>query len=114
MKAKRTATRWRPVFQGGLILPWLRDLEGRNGCYLLRLPGGPVEYVGRSTTGRLRKTLMRHFYGWKGDTAGHTVTKRHEARAIMTTKDDAAELERELIRRHSPDGNKRGQEVIPF
>lgn len=120
-RTRRQLTRWRPLWEKGQPALWTRELEGKSGCYLFRPgPGKRVEYVGRSSTGRLRKTMLRHAYPWRGDTAGYEVTQRGtQARVFTTTPADAWELERQLIRRHQPPGNKRstpttGDDDIPF
>jgi len=53
--------------------PWVRELRGRSGCYVIReADTGRVVYVGESHTHRLYSTLTRHFQGWNGYTAGTT------------------------------------------
>lgn len=47
---------------------WVRALRAESGVYVIRekgLFGSTVVYVGESHSGTLKKTLTRHFQGWK-------------------------------------------------
>ena len=59
---------WRPVGKNGDPYPaWLRALEQSSGVYAIRVPGvfsPTVVYVGESHSGRLLKTVTRHFQYW--------------------------------------------------
>jgi hypothetical protein len=41
----------------------VRELHGRSGVYLIK-EGGRLVYVGESHSGRLLKTMVRHFQRW--------------------------------------------------
>lgn len=43
---------------------WIRALRGKSGVYVFRTPAGAVVYVGESHSGKLYKTLTRHFSEW--------------------------------------------------
>jgi len=60
---------YRPVADSrGAFLPWVNDLRASSGAYVIRAAGsGQILYVGESHTGRLAKTIKRHFYSWKDD-----------------------------------------------
>jgi hypothetical protein len=66
--------------RGGKPAAWVRQIKsGRSGVYEIRRrpeladdSAGRVLYVGESHTGRLRKTMLRHFQTWDGPTAGPT------------------------------------------
>jgi len=113
----------------------VRDLEGASGAYVIRsaAAGRRVLYVGESHTGRLRKTLTRHFQGWKrssgrtfwermygrGNDPGTTYERSRVEVAVYTTHASAAlDLELELIRRFRPRDNLRVEVVeladVPF
>ncbi len=62
-----------PYVSPGRVAPWLSAIGARSGVYVIRSArSGRVLYVGESHTGRLRKTLLRHFQAWSGRTAGNT------------------------------------------
>lgn len=65
MSFRRT---WRSVGSPGDPYPdWLCELRTASGVYAIRLPGiftDPIVYVGESHTGRLAKTVARHFQHW--------------------------------------------------
>jgi hypothetical protein len=121
MKVPRA--KWFSVGRAGEPYPArLRELDGRSGCYLIRPNGGRVAYVGESHTGRLRKTLTRHFQDWKrggGKKAdfwrehygqqhdpGTTYDRgRCEVAVFLTSPANAKDLEIELIRRYRPTDN---------
>jgi hypothetical protein len=55
---------------------WVREIGAASGVYVIRDKlSGRVLYVGESHTGRLRKTLLRHFQQWSGKTAGKTYNR---------------------------------------
>lgn len=65
---------------------WVRDLAGKSGVYVIReREGGRVLYVGESHTGRLKKTLLRHFQSWSGRTAGVTYSRGSVEIAVQVT-----------------------------
>lgn len=48
--------------------PWVRDLKGKSGAYVIRAVGlfsSTIVYVGESHAGRLYDTVCRHFQGWR-------------------------------------------------
>ena len=48
--------------------PWVRDLKGKSGAYVIRAVGlfsSTIVYVGESHAGRLYDTICRHFQGWR-------------------------------------------------
>lgn len=65
---------------------WVRDLAGKSGVYVIREAGGRVLYVGESHTGRLKKTLLRHFQAWSGKTAGVTYSRGAVEIAVEVTQ----------------------------
>lgn len=65
---------------------WVRDLEGKSGVYVIRSKNAKrVLYVGESHSGRLRKTLVRHFQAWSGKTAGVTYPRGDVEIAVEVT-----------------------------
>jgi len=60
---------WRPVGNDGEDYPdWMRELVDASGVYAIRVPDFTerrVVYVGESHTGRLAKTIVRHFQAWR-------------------------------------------------
>lgn len=58
-------SRYREVGEfGDPYAPWMRDLRGERGVYVIRyIDGGEIAWVGHSTSD-LRKTITRHFQAW--------------------------------------------------
>src|SRR5262245_34587346 len=70
-------TKFRSIRTKAGYAPWLADLAGANGVYVIRQrarrgQAALILYVGESHTHRLRETLQRHFQQWTGHTAGPT------------------------------------------
>lgn len=87
---------------------WVQELRGKSGVYIIRQAGGErrVLYVGESHTGRLKKTLLRHFQAWSGKTAGQTYGRGGcEVAVIVTAPGKAVEKQNELICRLNPSDN---------
>ena len=60
-----TWSRWRRPWTDGGWAPWVRDLAGECGVYVIRdEEEQAVIYVGESHTFRLYETLTRHFQEW--------------------------------------------------
>jgi hypothetical protein len=106
--------------------PWVADLRGRSGVYVIRAPGesGDLEivYVGSSSADRLYETLTRHLQTWRrwkgywrgqygeGHDPGLTYDRdTAEAAVIITPPQHAYEMEMRLIRRLRPRDNLIGQ-----
>jgi hypothetical protein len=122
---------YRPVGGQGEPYPdWLRRIRGSSGVYIIRERGGPIVYVGESSTGRLYETLTRHFQQWRrykgfwrgqfteGHDPGLTYDRASVEVAVKVTSPDAAlDEEARLIRRLRPRDNLLGQpelEEAPF
>jgi excinuclease UvrABC nuclease subunit len=56
---------YRAPYVGGAVSSWLAELGAVSGAYVIRSKAGRVLYVGESHTGRLRKTVLRHFQAWR-------------------------------------------------
>jgi len=69
---------FKPIKEGRTVAPWVKELKGKSGVYLIPEKvgflffAGAVVYVGESHTARLYATLLRHFQHWTGKTAGPT------------------------------------------
>jgi excinuclease UvrABC nuclease subunit len=77
----------------GRIARWVRALDGKSGVYVIRqkaLLFPTVVYVGESHTGRLKKTLLRHFEKWTGKTAGPTYPRTKVEVAVIPCRADQA------------------------
>jgi len=130
--AKRT---WRSIGANGEPYPdWLRALAHRSGVYAIRVPGifsPTVVYVGESHTGRLAKTIARHFQHWKrakgfwsevfgkdSDTDPGRTYPRAEAEVCVQTCDPsrALALQNAWIAELRPRDNILGapDDVVPF
>lgn len=92
---------------------FVRELRGKSGVYIIRdRETKAVLYVGESHTGRLKKTLLRHFQAWSGKTAGPTFSRNSVEIAIETTSESAAVTRqnaliadlRPALNRINPDG----------
>lgn len=91
---------------------WVADLAGKSGVYVIREKGvfGDIVYIGESHTGRLKKTLLRHFQHWTGKTKGPTFTRTEVLVAIFKTRpENAQELQNALIAEHRPKLNVEGK-----
>ena len=86
---------------------WVRDLAGKSGVYVIRSrDSGRIFYVGESHTGRLRKTLTRHFQSWSGPTSGKRYSRNAvEIAAIPTAAAKAVPLQNRLIASLEPADN---------
>ena len=98
---------------------WVRDLSGKSGVYVIRLKGSRVVvYVGQSHTGRLKKTMIRHFQHWKGNNAGPTYPRgRVEVKVILAPKrvPMILKIEQECLYRLKPRDNETGwPDEVPF
>ena len=76
---------WEAIF-GADWPDFVRDLRGKSGVYIIRdrETKRPL-YVGESHTGRLKKTLLRHFQAWSGKTAGPTFSRNAVEIAVEVT-----------------------------
>jgi excinuclease UvrABC nuclease subunit len=112
---------FRAVYAGRDLAPWVSTLAGRSGVYLIReksdfhpLEGGIV-YVGESHTGRLKKTLLRHFQRWSGKTAGPTFNPdKIEVAVLRCHPFKALDLQNRLIKKYRPPFNVIGKPEDPF
>jgi hypothetical protein len=92
---------------GGDWPPFVRALAGKSGVYVIRSrESKKVLYVGESHTGRLKKTLIRHFQAWTGKTAGQRYDRGSvEIAAIATPPGKAVALQDRLIVSLQPSDN---------
>ena len=95
---------------------WLRDLRRRCGVYVIRRRNDKqVLYVGESHTGRLYKTITRHFQAWSGKTAGPLYDRQAVEVAVRVTPPPAAVgAQNNLIDRLAPRDNTNGGNENPF
>jgi hypothetical protein len=103
-------SRFRPLGPSGAFPPWFRALKGKSGVYVIqgnKAHTGQILYVGESHTGRLKKTLARHFQAWRGETAGPTYRRAHVLVAVEVTPDTkAVEIQNRKICEMQPRDNK--------
>ena len=105
---------YRPPFANGKPAAWINALGRSSGAYVIRSRGGRTLYVGESHTGRLAKTLKRHFYRWRGKTAGNTYDPGSVEVAVRVCPPSAATTaQNNLINRLGPRDNKQGVDA-PF
>jgi hypothetical protein len=100
-------TPYRPIQKAGEWAAWLDSLKKRSGVYIIRRTRGHgVPYVGESHSGRLRKTLMRHFWHWRGKTASVTYDPAScEVAVELLPASKAVARQNKLIHRLNPDDN---------
>lgn len=93
---------------------WLNELRNGSGAYVIRKKSNhEILYVGESHSGRLAKTVKRHFYRWKD-----TEDRKHfttdpaavDVAVRLTPPDSAVGAQNNLIDRLKPTHN----EQIPF
>jgi hypothetical protein len=90
---------FRDLMDGRALSPWVAELTGKSGVY-----------IGESHTGRLKKTLLRHFQHWTGKTKGPTFARsKVEIAFIKTRKENAVEFQNALIAEYSPKLNVAGK-----
>ncbi len=97
---------------GGRFPDWVQGLKGKSGVYIIRDKAiiEEVIYVGESHTGRLYKTLIRHFERWKGKTAGPTFNASDVMVAVVRCPDSkAVELQNSIIAEYRPKLNDIGK-----
>jgi len=107
------ALAYRAIGESGEYPDFIRSIDGRSGSYVIRdKKNRQILYVGESHTGRLKKTLLRHFQRWKGKTAGNTY-KRHlvEVAIRLTPPTTALSAQNNLIKRLKPRDNEIGQPI---
>jgi excinuclease UvrABC nuclease subunit len=100
------------------FLPWLHELRNQSGAYVIRdRQTHRAFYVGESHTGRLAKTVKRHFWPWKDDPERrHRIYSRHavEIAVRLTPPDSAVGAQVNLIQRLDPRDNRTGFGEEPF
>lgn len=118
---------WRKLGASGDYPRWVRSLDGCSGVYAIRVDG-VVRYVGESHTGRLKKTLARHFQRWerKGGWVktflgassmdpGRTYPReRCQVFVLVCSPGEAVAAQRQLIRELRPADNVMEQPEVPF
>ena len=100
------------LMDGQKFRPWLAELKGRSGAYVIREKGflGEILYIGESHSGCLKKTLLRHFQHWTGRTKGPTFARsKVEIAVFKTRKENAVELQNALIEEYKPKLNVAGK-----
>ncbi len=99
---------YRPPYANGKPAAWLSELGDRSGVYVIRdARSHRVLYVGESHSGRLRKTLLRHFQKWSGRTAGPTYPPAGVEVALrLTPPPSAVAAQDNLICRLAPRDNE--------
>jgi len=103
------ALNYRAAGAGGRFFPWLNALRNQSGAYVIRDAGSrQVLYVGESHTGRLGKTIKRHFHAWRDDPERRHRTYNRERVEIgirLTPPGTASAAQVNLIRRLDPRDN---------
>ena len=103
---------FKELMDGRNYRSWVAALAGKSGVYVIREKGflGNIIYIGHSHTGRLKKTLLRHFQKWTGPTKGPTFSRyKVEIAIIPTRKERAQEYESALIAEYRPKLNIEGK-----
>ena len=126
--ARFRAAKWQPLTDGrkGALRAWnpkLAAYQKSSGVYVLRDKAtGAVVYVGESHTGRLYRTMLRHFHDSSGKFAAmsewvHHAPGRLEVLVFETPANEALEAEQEAIQWYDPIVNKVGAsepDDVPF
>ena len=104
---------FQPIYyERGRVPAWVTDLAGKSGVYIVRERGllRSIIYIGESHSGRLKKTLLRHFQHWKGPTSGPTFKAAEvEIAVVRCPADKAKGLQDALIAEHRPRLNEAGK-----
>ena len=87
---------------------WLQNLKWKSGVYIIRRKRDhKVLYVGESHTGNLKRTLQRHFWPWRGATAGVFYDPDAcEVAVKVLPRNRAVKKQNELIHRLKPVDNE--------
>ena len=102
---------YRRLTPSGPWPPWVRQLQGRSGVYVVRSRSGAYWYVGESHTGNLYGTLTRHFQHWSGETRGAPFDRDEvQVGVVVLAASKAKDAQNRLIQRHHPRDNEQGQE----
>lgn len=103
---------YRKPYEGGRAAAWLNDLRNQSGVYIIRsMDTGETLYVGESHTGRLAKTIKRHFHPWKdnAERKHHTYSPhRVEVAVRLCPPASAPHAQNNLIGRLDPRDNGNG------
>jgi len=93
---------------------WILRLDGKSGVYVIRSQlTRRIFYVGESHTGRLKKTMLRHFQKWEGQTVGSRYGRLLAEVAVRTCRKNQAQgLQDRLIKRLDPRDNF--EDEVPF
>src|ERR1700690_3161898 len=85
--------------RGRGFAPWVGELRGRNGIYLIRdAKTHEGYYIGESHTRRLFETLPPHLYSGSGFGSGPSYnSERVEVAVLETSAEDARFHQYELI-----------------
>jgi hypothetical protein len=114
--ARRSPWRAPLAADGRRLAPWIYELHGKHGVYMIRAAGsGELLYIGESHTGRMKFTLTRHLWNWEGRGAGPTYDPRRVEIAVEVIDDPAEAVERqfELIRKLGPRDNVQDGHSLP-
>lgn len=106
------AHNFRPVTleQDGRFPAWIQQLAGKHGVYIIKdRTTAQILYIGESHTGKLKRTLVRHFQRWQSNT---NKTYRRERVVVATelrrTPEAAVARQYELIAALKPRDNEAG------
>jgi hypothetical protein len=100
---------YREPKDGRRFAAWLNKLRNSSGAYVVRRRSDhEILYIGESHTGRLAKTIKRHFFNWEDHTGREHFT--HHAGAVeiavrVTPPNTAKGAQDNLIRRLQPERN---------
>jgi len=117
----KKSSRWRSPWSGrsGAWATWVKNLDGKSGVYIIRESRSHlVLYVGQSHTGRLKKTMIRHFQQWRGVTSGVTYRRGSvEVKIILAPRRRALihKIEQNCLFKLKPRDNETGSlDEVPF
>jgi len=107
-----------PCDERGDFAKWLDELRNQTGAYVIRSKRThEILYVGESHTGRLAKTIKRHFYPWRDDAERvHSTYARYavEIAIRLTPPNSAVGAQNNLIHRLNPRDNGTAPEKNPI
>ena len=98
---------FRAPWEAGRYAPWLRQLRGKSGVYVIRVRATAKQlYVGESHTGALYQTVTRHFQRWTSPTNVTFGRDQVEVAVIVTPDGEAVEAQNALICELGPEHNE--------
>lgn len=101
-----------PFSSDGRTAAWLKRCKNLSGAYVIQnTRSKDALYIGESHTGRLMKTILRHFYTWDDDGGRKHFTCQKNSVLVavrLTPPNSASGAQNNLIENLQPKKNRYG------